>query len=124
MTRLLRSSCALLVAAAATGCASNSDKIAASYVSPVSYESWTCRQLQDEAQRVSSRAAQLAGLQDQRAGSDAVATGVAVVFVWPAAFLAKGEGASTAGLGRLKGEMDAFEQASIRKDCGILFLRA
>jgi hypothetical protein len=35
--------------------------ITATYVSPIQYENWTCRQLTEEAQRVSQRAAIAAG---------------------------------------------------------------
>lgn len=105
------------------GCASSSNEIAASYVSPVTYESWTCVQLREEAVRLSSRAAQAAGVQDDKASGDAALTAVAVVLFWPAAFAISGDGQSAAELGRLKGEMDAVEQASIRKNCGLRFSR-
>ena len=49
------------------GCASNADKIGASYISPLQYQNYTCVQLGDEAQRVSGRVAQLSGVQDQKA---------------------------------------------------------
>jgi hypothetical protein len=105
-------------------CASRSYEIAATYISPLQYENLTCRQLGEEAQRVSQRAAIAAGVQDKRATDDAVATTVAVVVFWPAAFFIGGDKQNAAELGRLKGEMDAIEQASIRKNCGIQFQRA
>lgn len=111
--------CALPIAA----CASKSENISAAYVSPNTYASYNCRMLQDEAQRVSSRAIQASGAQDQKASNDAVATGVGVVLFWPALFFIKGEGASAAEVARLKGEMDAIEQASIQKRCNIRFQR-
>ncbi len=49
------------------GCAKHSDEIAASYVSPYQYENFTCPQLANEAQRLSVHAAQVAGVQDQKA---------------------------------------------------------
>ncbi|MGO9768429.1 MAG: hypothetical protein ACLPSW_02530 [Roseiarcus sp.] len=104
-----------------TGCASKSSDITASYVSPVTYESWTCRQLSEEAARLSSRAAIAAGIQDEKAMGDAWKTGAAIVLFWPAAFAINGDGVNAGELGRLKGEMDAVEQASIRKDCNIQF---
>jgi hypothetical protein len=42
---------------------------------------------------------------------------------WPALFLIGGDKQGAAELARLKGEMDAIEQASIRKRCGIQFQR-
>lgn len=107
----------------AGGCASSSDKITATYVSPLQYEGWSCRQLAEEAQRVSRRASEAAGAQDSQANRDTVATAVAVVIFWPAAFMVGGDRNTAAELGRLKGEMEAIEQISIRKKCGIQFQR-
>lgn len=99
------------------GCASNADKIGASYISPLQYQNYSCVQLGDEAQRVSGRVAQLSGVQDQKASSDALATGVAIVLFWPAAFMIGGNDQNTAELARLKGEFEAVERASIEKNC-------
>jgi hypothetical protein len=106
------------------GCASSSDQITASYISPMQYESWKCNQLSEEAQRISHRAAIAAGVQDQQRTNDAVATTVAVVVFWPALFFIGGDKQNAAELARLKGEMDAIEQASIRKNCRIQFQHA
>lgn len=103
------------------GCAQKSDKISAAYVSPVAYQTYSCRQLAEEAQRVSSRGAQIMGVQNKQAESDAVATGVALVLFWPAAFFIKGNKTNAAEVARLKGEMEAIEQASIKKNCKIKF---
>lgn len=113
----------VVVAAAALvcGCASKSSEITAAYVSPVQYQNYTCQQLSMEAQAVSARAAQVAGVQDQKRSNDAIATGVAVVVFWPAAFLVGGDGPSAAELGQLKGQLVAIEQASTMKKCGIQF---
>ena len=99
------------------GCASNADKIGASYISPLQYQNYSCVQLGDEAQRVSGRVAQLTGVQDQKASSHAFATGVAIVLFWPAAFMIGGNDQNTAELARLKGEFEAVERASIEKNC-------
>jgi hypothetical protein len=108
--------------AAVTGaCASYSEKISATYVSSTIYEHLTCRQIAEEAARVSRRAAEVAGVQDSQATKDSVITGVAIVVFWPAAFFVGGDRASAAELGRLKGEADALEQVSIKKNCGIQF---
>jgi hypothetical protein len=50
-------------------------------------------------------------------------TGVAIVVFWPAAFFVGGDRASASAseLGRPKGEADALEQVSIKKNCGIQF---
>jgi hypothetical protein len=103
------------------GCASYSEKISATYVSPVIYESLSCKQIAEEAARVSRRASEVAGVQDSQATKDSVVTGVAIVVFWPAAFFVGGDRASASELGRLKGEADALEQVSIKKNCGIRF---
>jgi hypothetical protein len=114
---------AAFAALALAGCASSSGDIAPSYVSPITYQQFTCAQLAQEAQAVSARAATVSGAQDSKRTSDAVATGVALVVFWPAAFLIKGDGATAAELGQLKGQMVAIEQASTAKRCNIQFQR-
>jgi hypothetical protein len=106
------------------GCASRSNEVAASYVSSATYSSYNCRELGQEAQRVSSAAAAAAGVQDSQRTKDTVATTAAVVIFWPAAFFVGGDNAQTAELARLKGHMQAIEEASIQKKCGINFRRA
>jgi hypothetical protein len=115
---------AVFCAATLGACASRSENIAAAYVSPNQYASYTCKMLEEEATRVSSRAIAASGAQDSKATGDAVATGVGVVLFWPALFFIKGEGASAAEVARLKGEMEAIEQASIQKRCSIQFRRS
>jgi hypothetical protein len=110
-----------LLCAVLAGCASNAENITANYVSPNNYSKWSCRELEDEAQRVSAAAASAAGVQNSKATNDAVATGVAIVVFWPAAFLIKGDGASAANLANLKGEMQAIQTASTQKKCNIRF---
>lgn len=105
------------------GCASSSSEISAQYVSPIQYQNFTCQQISQEAQRVSQRAAQVAGIQDEKSTNDAVAMGVGLVLFWPGLLFIKGDGTTAAELGRLKGEFDALEQASIQKNCGIQFQR-
>lgn len=62
-----------------------------------------------------------AGVQDSKATNDAVATGVGVVLFFPVLFFIKGDSTTGAELARLKGEMEAIEQASIQKGCKIEF---
>ena len=116
-----KTACTLCLLPLVAACASKSSSIQASYVSPVQYESYTCDQLLAEGQRLSARAAVVSGAQDKNRTSDAVLTGVAVVVFCPALFALEGDGQTAAELGRLKGELEAVEQASIRKNCGIQF---
>ena len=114
----------LLFAVALAGCASKSGDIAPMYVSPVTYQNYTCAQIAQESQNVSARAAEYAGAQDSKRTSDQIATGVAIVVFWPAAFFLGGDGNTAAELARLKGQMQALEQASVQKNCGIQFRQA
>lgn len=120
MKRPVNLACATALALVA-GCASKPESIKAAYVSPLTYEPYTCEQLAAEAQRVSARASEAAGVQQKKAQGDAVATGVALVLFWPAVFFIKGKGANEAELARLKGEMETIEQVSIQKNCGFQF---
>jgi hypothetical protein len=105
------------------GCAQKAETITPSYVSPLAYASYSCKQIIQEASRVSGRIGEISGIQNKKANDDAVATGVALVLFWPAAFFIKGDKQTAAELGRLKGELEALEQTSIQKRCGIVFER-
>ncbi|AWM86706.1 hypothetical protein [Microvirga sp. 17 mud 1-3] len=118
------SAVALTASLAVAGCASRSEDVAASYVSTASYSGYSCNELGQEAQRVSAAAAAASGAQDSQRTKDVVATTAAVVIFWPAAFFVGGNNAQTAELARLKGHMQAIEEASIQKKCGIRFQRA
>jgi hypothetical protein len=111
--------CAILLA----GCASKATDLEASYVSPNQYRSYDCDQLMEEGQRVSQRAAVASGQQDKKRTGDAVVTTVGAIVFWPALFFIDGDGPKAAEVSRLKGEMEAIEQASIQKKCNIQFRR-
>jgi|HubBroStandDraft_1064217.scaffolds.fasta_scaffold321571_1 hypothetical protein len=121
---VLRSITAAIVALALVGCASKSTEIAPAYVSPLIYQSYTCLQLGEEAHRVSYAATAAAGAQDSQATKDAVATGVGAVIFWPSLFFIQGDKQMAAQLAQLKGQMDAIQQESIRKNCGLQFQTA
>jgi hypothetical protein len=105
------------------GCATYSEKIPPSYVSPVMYESLNCRHIAEESSRVSQRAAVAAGAQDSQANKDNVLTAATIIIFWPAAFFVQGDRMQAAEVARLKGEMDALEQAATRKNCAINYKR-
>jgi hypothetical protein len=110
-----------ILALAVSACASSSEDISPSYVSPVTYQNFSCEQLGEEAQRVSQQAAIASGQQDKARTSDAIVTTVGVVVFWPALFFIDGDGPKAAELARLKGQMDAIEGAAILKKCRISF---
>lgn len=103
------------------GCATPADNIAAAYVSPIGYQGLSCAQLGTEAQAISGRAAAAVGAQNKKATGDAVAMTVGLVVFWPALLFTQGDGAQAAEVARLKGEMQAIEDAARRKGCGIKF---
>lgn len=103
------------------GCASKSQDISASYISPVGYQNYTCDQLQQEAQGVSQRAAIAGGQQDRARRDDVVKTTVGVVLFWPALLFNEGDGQKANEVANLKGQMNAIQQAAVQKQCGFNF---
>jgi hypothetical protein len=106
------------------GCTSKSEDIQTSYVSPMMHESYTCEQLTVEGERVSARAASVAGVQDENRKDDKVKTAVGVVLFWPVLLFNEGDGQTAAELASLKGQMKAIEQTSVKKNCNIQFRRS
>lgn len=103
------------------GCASKSENIQASYMSPMIYEPYNCQQLAQEGQRVSARAAEVAGVQDKNRQEDTIKTTVGVILFWPIILANEGDGQTAAELAQLKGQKKAIEEASVKKNCGIRF---
>jgi len=114
---------AVTATALLTGCATSPKDIAPAYVSPVLYQNLSCQQLAAEAARVSAAAAAATGAQQQQASKDATMVGVSMILFWPAMFFVGGDKGNAAEVARLKGEMQAIEQANIQKNCGIQFQR-
>jgi len=106
-------SCLLLSA-----CADHADKIQASYVSPLQYGDYSCKQIKAELGRVGRKMNEVAGIQDKTASDDSVAMGVGLILFWPALFFIDNSDQHIE-LARLKGEFDALEQAAIQKNCTV-----
>lgn len=105
-----------------SGCATQPEDIKAAYVSPLQYESYSCRQIGMEMERVSRRVSELHGNLDQKADGDAAQMGIGLVLFWPALFfLEGGDGSGAQEYARLKGEKEALEKTSIQKKCGLQF---
>jgi hypothetical protein len=118
MNKLVASAAVL---ALVSGCATSPKDIAPAYVSPVLYQNLSCEQLAAEAARVSNAAAVASGAQESQAGKDAAMVGVSLILFWPAIFFVGGDKASAGEIARLKGEMQAIEQANVAKGCGLQF---
>ena len=101
-----------------SACASKSDKIDASYVSPLVYSDHNCRQIKQELLRVNRKVLEVTKTQDKIASNDSVAMGVGLVVFWPALFFIESSDKSDE-LARLKGEYEAIEQAAIEKECDV-----
>lgn len=112
---------ACVCAVALSACAKSSANIEAAYVSPALYERMNCAQLSEEAKRVATRANSVAGVQDQNATRDAVATTAAAIIFWPAAFFIGGNGTNATELASLKGQLEAIQSVSEKKNCGLTF---
>lgn len=100
-----------------TGCASKARNIAPSYVSSVMYDRLSCKDLANEWHEAYSRIRMLSGVQNRKSTDDAVATTVAVVLFWPAAFFVGGDGRNAAELARLKGTYLAIRKAWNKNSC-------
>lgn len=107
----------LCASLALASCASSPDDIGANYVSPMTYNSMSCAQLEGELLRVGNRVNQVTGRQRSQANNDALVMGVGLVLFWPALFFLKGN-AGADELRQLKGEYDALHANATQKECG------
>lgn len=99
-------------------CATDPDKIQSSYVSPLQYDGYSCKQIALEMGSVSRKASELYGTLDKEASNDAAQMGIGLVLFWPTLFfLEGGDGPQAAEYARLKGERDALESIAIQKNC-------
>ena len=102
------------------GCASNPNKIPASYVSPFKYKSYDCDQIIVEMDYVSKRTVRLFNSLEKDHKNDQAQMGVGLLLFWPTLFfLEGGDGPEAAQYADLKGEFEALRQASVQKRCEI-----
>jgi hypothetical protein len=101
----------------AAACATASKDVASSYVSPLQYQDYDCKQIAAELSRVSSRVSQVGGRLDQAASNDQGIAAAGVLLFWPALFFLGGTKEQEAEYGRLKGQMDALQSVAIQKKC-------
>ena len=112
----------VLLAASALmyGCASNPDKLAATYVSPLKYKDYECNQIALEMDNVSHRTSTLYYQLKKERNADNWQTGIGLVLFWPALFLLEGgDGPEAAEYTQLKGEYVALQDTGVQKSCGI-----
>lgn len=106
-----------LICSLMTGCATSSQNIASSYVSPTQYQSYDCNQLSAETARLQARITQLGGRLDQASRNDKAIMGVGLIIFWPALFALGGTKEQEAQYASLKGEYEAVQQAAIARKC-------
>jgi outer membrane murein-binding lipoprotein Lpp len=115
--RIGRAVAAVVAMSYLAGCSTAAKDVTTTYVSPTQFASYDCQQLAAEAQRLQVRFTELGGRLDQAASNDKTITGVGLILFWPALFALGGTKAQEAEYGRLRGEYEAVQQASIQKKC-------
>ncbi|MDP2621720.1 MAG: hypothetical protein Q8P46_16360 [Hyphomicrobiales bacterium] len=110
----LKFSVGLACALFAVSCAKSPESISPSYISDVSYQSWSCQQLAEEQGRLSSALATASTQQDNARTNDIV--GVLLIGL-PVSSLSGDNIAPE--ISRLKGENEAVRRAMIVKECSI-----
>ncbi len=113
-------SCVILTLSA---CASNPDKMVTAYISPIKYESYTCRQIASEQETISGRTVDLYNRLKKERSADNWQMGVGLLVLWPTLFfLEGGDGVEASEYSRLKGEYEALRQANLQKSCDLNFM--
>jgi hypothetical protein len=107
--------CILIVfALGISSCATAPENIAPSYVSEMSYNSWTCEQLAQEQPRLVAALARAYDAQTKARSNDIAGV---ILLGLPVSTLS---GSNMAGeVARLKGELDALQRTAILKNCFI-----
>jgi hypothetical protein len=100
-------------------CAKSPDKIDAKYVSPSTYQSWSCEQLVDEKMRLTREVERVSGLQRENANADAAMMGIGLIIFWPALIGLAATTDRKEELGRLKGEYEAVDVQVKGKQCSV-----
>lgn len=113
---------AVLVAAVSalliSGCAKSTNEIQTQYVSPMTYQGYSCKQMQLEMQSLSRRVSDISAQVNKTASDDNAQMGIGLVLFWPALFFLDGDTPQANEYARLKGEFEALESAAIQKECG------
>lgn len=110
----------LLTSVAALGaCANHTHEIPASYVSPLEYQGYSCKQISAEMARVTRKANQVAYEVNKNADNDSAAMGIGLILFWPSLFFIDGNSPQAQEYAELKGRFDALEDAAIQKNCKI-----
>ncbi len=102
-----------------SACAQAPNQVAASYVSPSTYDGRSCAQLMEERNEIVHRVNGLTEDQREAATTDAVLTGVALVVFWPAAIGLAATKDNATALSAAKGNYDAVTSKMRQKGCAL-----
>ena len=107
------------------GCATNPNKISASYVSPVTYKNYDDDQIIMEMDHVSRRSGELYNSLKSESSKDTGQMAVGLLLFWPALFfLEGGDGPEAAEYARLKGQYEALRTVAVQRKIGAELLPA
>jgi len=105
-----------------SGCATQPNKIAAQYVSPMIYQDYDCQQIAFEQARIERRTNELYSSLKNEARADSWQMGLGLVLFWPALFMLEGgDGPEATEYSRLRGEYEALNEVSLYKKCALEF---
>lgn len=107
------------------GCATNPNKISASYVSPVTYKNYDDDQIIMEMDHVSRRSGELYNSLKSESSKDTAQMTVGLILFWPTLFfLEGGDGPEAAEYARLKGQYEALRTVAVQRKIGAELLPA
>lgn len=121
----LKTSLLAIAAAFVLGaCAPTPHNVKPSYEPQAVYDNLSCNQIASEAISASNKAHDKAGIERRHRNQDKAIVATGLIVFWPALFFTHGHNTQSAeDLAQLKGEMEALENASAKKGCGIKFDR-
>ena len=109
----------VLVAAAllgASSCTTRPENVEARYVSPITYQGYSCDQLTEERTRLAQEVERVFNLQRENATGDTIMLTFGLILFWPALIGMAATKDRKDELGKLKGEYEAVdEQIKIRQ---------
>lgn len=108
---------ALATCLAMAACTTRPDNISPTYISPVSYQNFTCAQMAEEKRRVSSELAKMIDAQYENANADAMMLAVGIVFLPVVALGMFATKDRKEQIGLLKGHNQALDEAMRTKGC-------
>ena len=101
----------------AAGCAQAPADIMPTYVSPTTYQGFTCAQMNSEANAINTALNSLLGAQQTASENDAALTAATLILFWPAAFFVTGGTDNADEIANLRGQSIALADAARQRGC-------